>query len=135
MHSIVGGERLLSRAIALALMAVGIAGCSGDTTRFNDSPFPERQYEISRAPAGHIEQQGLPPPQGGYGANQNGYGGNYNNGYNTNQNGGYPQNGSYNYPQNGSYNQPQSAAPAMSGGGRSLVSYAPANASPPYASG
>src|SRR5438067_13758015 len=107
MHSIVGGERLLSRAIALALMVVGIAGCSGDTTRFNDSPFPERQYEITRAPAGHIEQQGLAPPQGGYGANQNGYGGNYNNGYGGNYNNGYGgnHNNGYNTNPNGGYPQ------------------------------
>src|SRR5438128_2496866 len=111
------------RAIALALMAVGVAGCSAETTRFNDSPFASRQPEgaVARAPAGYIEQQPLPAPQDNYG-NQNGYGGNYNTG----------PSGSYGSPQNGNYYQSQSAAPAIAGGGRGMVSYAPANASPGY---
>jgi murein DD-endopeptidase MepM/ murein hydrolase activator NlpD len=180
MNFIVGGMRQGPRVIALAVMAVGIAACSGDTTRFNDSPFPSREPEANgpvaaaRAPVGGYEQQPLPPPQGNYGGNPNGYGGNYNgspnggdggnyngspnngnynNGYGGTQNGGYgsPQNGNYGTPQNsnygspqngnygngqsGNYYQSQSAAPAVAGGGRGMVSYAPANASPAYASG
>ena len=152
MHLIVGGMRQGPRVIALAFMAVGAAGCSGETTRFNDSPFPARQPEVYAAPVGRYEQQPLPPPQGSYPqggypqgnyGNQNGYGGNYSpsvnpsvgpspdNGNYSNQNGSY---GSYGSPQNGNYYQSQSALPATSGGGRGMVSYAP-NASPVYASG
>jgi murein DD-endopeptidase MepM/ murein hydrolase activator NlpD len=137
MHFIVGGLRHGPRVIALALMAAGIAGCGADTTRFNDSPFPSWQPEATgpvsaaRAPVDYIEPQPL-PPQGSYGGNQNGYGGNYNGpnngGYGGNYNNGYNgnQNGSYNSPQTGNHYQTQSAAP---------VSYAPPNASPPYSSG
>src|SRR5262245_9287625 len=118
MHSMVGGRRLELRVIALALVAFGVAGCSGDTTRFaSDGGYQDWQPEAAgstRAPSGRIEQQPLGPPQG-YGGNQNGYGGNNSNGYSTNQNGGYPQ--------SGSYYQTQSAAPATSG--RGMVSYAP----------
>src|SRR5882757_6252703 len=160
MNFIVGGMRQGPRVIALAVMAVGIAACSGETTRFNDSPFPSREPEangpVAAAPVGRYEQQPL-PPQGNYGGNPNGYGGNYNgspnggyggnynNGYSGSQNGSYgspqnsnygsPQNGNYGNGQNGNYYQSQSAVPAVAGGGRGVVSYAPANASPAYASG
>src|SRR4051812_44703112 len=116
MHIIVGGLRQGPRAIALALMAVGVAGCSVDSTRFNDSPFPSGQVEATGAPVGRIDQQSLSPPQGGYGENQNGYGGNYNsgyggnqNGYGGNQNGGYggSNNPGYNGSPNGGYGSPQ----------------------------
>src|SRR4051812_38158092 len=107
MNFIVGGMRQGPRAIALALMTVGFAGCSAESTRFNDSPFPSREPEAiapvasARAPVGRYEPQPLPPPQGNYGnynGNPNsGYGGNYNappnNGYggtyNGNPNAGY----------------------------------------------
>ena len=116
MNFIVGGMRQGPRVIALAVMAVGIAACSGETTRFNDSPFPSQQPEANgpvaaaRAPVARYEQQPLPPPQGNDGGNPNGYGGNYNGspngGYGGNYNGS-PNSGNYNNgyggTQNGSY--------------------------------
>ena len=61
------------RAIALALIAVGVAGCSVDSTRFNDSPFASSRQSsnevtgsvpASRASANRVEQSPLPPPPG-----------------------------------------------------------------------
>lgn len=100
MHSIVGFLRSQSRAVALSLSAVGLAGCGSDTTRFNDSPFASRPSSAevtgavpaSRAPVARVEQSQLPPPSGGY------------------------------------YSQPVSSAPVgVSGGGRGMASYAPAS--------
>src|SRR6476646_3496196 len=58
--------RARPQAIALALIAVGAAGCSSETTRFNDNPYAARQGEVtgtvSAAPAGRIEQTQLAPP-------------------------------------------------------------------------
>ena len=61
---------------ALAVMSVGFAGCSADTTRFASNPFsseprpPEATGTVAAAPAGQIESQPLPhyqpsatPPQ------------------------------------------------------------------------
>ena len=139
MHSIVGGLRLGSRAIAPALIAVGIAGCSGEATRFNDGSYASSQAPAT--PVGRVDQQQLPPPQSGYGVNggyNNGYNTNYNNGYGVNPNGNYgPPNGNYGPPPNGNNYQNQSAAPAPSGGSRGMASYAPptpdaSGASPEY---
>jgi murein DD-endopeptidase MepM/ murein hydrolase activator NlpD len=59
---------LWPRAAAVALMAIGVAACSGDTSRFNDSPFsskgPEATGSIQQAqaaPAGRVESRPLPP--------------------------------------------------------------------------
>jgi murein DD-endopeptidase MepM/ murein hydrolase activator NlpD len=55
----------------LTLMAIGVAGCSSDTTRFNDNPFaanhpsaPETTgtvWQGQGAPAGRVESRPLPP--------------------------------------------------------------------------
>jgi murein DD-endopeptidase MepM/ murein hydrolase activator NlpD len=56
----------LQCAAALALMATGLAACSGDTSRFNDNPFssgPEATGSIqpgSAAPANRVESRPLP---------------------------------------------------------------------------
>src|SRR5712675_876044 len=108
MNFIVGGMRQGPRVIALAVMAVGIAACSGETTRFNDSPFPSQQPEANgpvaaaRAPVARYEQQPLPPPQGNYGGNPNGNGGNYNGSPDGGYGGNY--NGSSNNGYGGNYN-------------------------------
>src|SRR6267142_1530987 len=86
------------RAIALALIAVGVAGCSADSTRFNDSPFAARQSSddvtgsvpTSRT-SSRVEQSPLPPPPGSQ-------------------------------PATGS-----AASAGMSGGGRGVASYAPSS--------
>jgi murein DD-endopeptidase MepM/ murein hydrolase activator NlpD len=59
------------RAAVLTLMAIGVAGCSSDTTRFNDNPFaanhpsaPETTgtvWQGQGAPAGRVESRPLPP--------------------------------------------------------------------------
>jgi murein DD-endopeptidase MepM/ murein hydrolase activator NlpD len=59
------------RAAALALMTIGVAGCSSDTTRFNENPFaanrssaPETTgtvWQGQGAPAGRVDSQPLPP--------------------------------------------------------------------------
>ena len=60
-------SRLLPSVSVLAL-AIGVAGCSGDATRFNDNPYargnPEATGSIQQsqgAPAGHVESRPLPP--------------------------------------------------------------------------
>jgi murein DD-endopeptidase MepM/ murein hydrolase activator NlpD len=75
MNSLVGGLRPLSplRAIALALVTIGVAGCSADTTRFGEGPARGGQGDatgsIGQAPVGHVESRPLPqtsqlpPPQ------------------------------------------------------------------------
>src|SRR5262245_2276982 len=58
------------RAIALMLIAAGAAGCSSETTRFNDSPSGSKggPGEVrgwvapAPAPAGRVEASQLPPP-------------------------------------------------------------------------
>jgi murein DD-endopeptidase MepM/ murein hydrolase activator NlpD len=87
------------RALALASIAVAVAGCSADSTRFNDSPFASRAStgEVTgsvpaRAPVSRVEQSQLPPPPGSQPA-------------------------------------PIATAPVgVSGGGRGMASYAPASA-------
>jgi murein DD-endopeptidase MepM/ murein hydrolase activator NlpD len=61
-------SRLLPSASVLALI-IGVAGCSGDTTRFNDNPYargnPDATGSIQQpqgAAAGHVESRPLPPP-------------------------------------------------------------------------
>ncbi|MFI4867677.1 MAG: LysM peptidoglycan-binding domain-containing protein, partial [Steroidobacterales bacterium] len=66
------------RAIALALIAIGAAGCSAESTRFGETPYASRggQGEVTGsipsgqgAPVGHVETRPLPqtsqlpPPQ------------------------------------------------------------------------
>jgi murein DD-endopeptidase MepM/ murein hydrolase activator NlpD len=80
MNSLVELFRSLSwlRAIALALITIGAAGCSGETTRFGEGPYASRggQGEVTGsipagqgAPVGHVETRPLPqtsqlpPPQ------------------------------------------------------------------------
>src|SRR6266851_8526487 len=72
-------SRLWPRTAALALIAVGAAACSSETTRFNDNPFasrgnPEATGSIPQgqaAPVGRVESGPLPaqtaalPPQPG----------------------------------------------------------------------
>jgi murein DD-endopeptidase MepM/ murein hydrolase activator NlpD len=61
----VGFFRARPQAFALALIAVGAAGCSSETTRFNDN-YGQRPGEVTgtvaAAPSGRIEQSQLPPP-------------------------------------------------------------------------
>src|SRR5437016_10195162 len=59
------------RAAVLTLMAIGVAGCSSDTTRFNDNPFaansrsaPETTgtvWQGQGVPAGRVDSRPLPP--------------------------------------------------------------------------
>jgi murein DD-endopeptidase MepM/ murein hydrolase activator NlpD len=60
-------ERVRSRLWASASMlalAIGVAGCSGDATRFNDNPYArESTGTVQAAPAGHVESRPLPPAQ------------------------------------------------------------------------
>src|SRR5216684_5584276 len=71
------------RAIALALITIGTAGCSAESTRFGESPYATRsgQGEVAGsipagqgAPVGHVETRPLPqtsqlpPPQSPAGA-------------------------------------------------------------------
>src|SRR5476651_769409 len=76
MNSLVGGVRPSSplRAITLALVTIGVAGCSGET-RFGEGPVArgaqgDATGSISQgAPVGHVESRPLPqtsqlpPPQ------------------------------------------------------------------------
>ena len=65
-------SRLWPRAAMLALIAVGAAACSSETTRFNDNPFgsrsgPEATGSIPQAqaaPGGRVESGPLPPQPG-----------------------------------------------------------------------
>jgi murein DD-endopeptidase MepM/ murein hydrolase activator NlpD len=61
----------LPRAVALALTAVGVAACSGETSRFDDNPFssskstPEATGSIqpgTAAPMGRVQAAQLPAP-------------------------------------------------------------------------
>jgi murein DD-endopeptidase MepM/ murein hydrolase activator NlpD len=67
MFGVIGGlrSRLLPSASALALL-IGIAGCSGDATRFNDNPYGRNDATGSippgqSAPSGRVESRPLPP--------------------------------------------------------------------------
>jgi murein DD-endopeptidase MepM/ murein hydrolase activator NlpD len=60
-------SRLLPSASVLALV-IGVAGCSGDTTRFNDNPYARGNSDATGsiqqsqgAPAGQVESRPLPP--------------------------------------------------------------------------
>src|SRR5262245_29007975 len=62
-------SRLLARAAVLVVIAAGFAGCSVDTSRFNDNPFKSAQATkpaqgdvVAAAPRGQVETQGLPAP-------------------------------------------------------------------------
>jgi murein DD-endopeptidase MepM/ murein hydrolase activator NlpD len=66
-------SRCWPRAAALALMSIGVAACSSDTSRFNDNPFaalshPETTGSVAQgvpqaqaAPVGRVESQPLAP--------------------------------------------------------------------------
>jgi murein DD-endopeptidase MepM/ murein hydrolase activator NlpD len=71
MPSVVELLRSRSRAVVLAAMAVSVAGCSADSTRFLDNPFASRSApgEVTgsippaqAAPVGRVESAQLPPP-------------------------------------------------------------------------
>jgi murein DD-endopeptidase MepM/ murein hydrolase activator NlpD len=74
MPSFVQWLRPLPHAAVLALVSVGIAGCSDDTSRFKDNPFannsgPEMTGSIQPgqgAPAGRVESRPLPPQSASY---------------------------------------------------------------------
>jgi murein DD-endopeptidase MepM/ murein hydrolase activator NlpD len=109
MSSLVRWLRLFPHAAVLALVGAGIAGCSGDTSRFNDSVFsdifsdkngPEMTGSVQGAPAGRVESRPLPPQ---------------------------------------SAQGPYSTTSGIAGGGRGMASYAPnpahSAASPPEVTG
>jgi murein DD-endopeptidase MepM/ murein hydrolase activator NlpD len=60
-------SRFWPRAAALTLLTIGVAACSGEATRLNDSPYrgnPEATGSIPQgqaAPAGRVESRPLPP--------------------------------------------------------------------------
>src|SRR5580693_960131 len=67
MDSDVGLFRSWSRVIALTLIAAGAAGCSADTTRFNDGTYRNNQGEVTgsitpgqAAPVGRVDARPLP---------------------------------------------------------------------------
>ena len=71
MPSVVELLRSRSRAVVLTAIAVGVAGCSADSTRF-DNPFASRGApgEVTgsvppaqAAPVGRVESTQLPPPR------------------------------------------------------------------------
>jgi murein DD-endopeptidase MepM/ murein hydrolase activator NlpD len=98
------------RVVAIALVALGTAGCSSEVTRFDDNPFkntPPREETgsastVQSAPAGRIETQPLPQTQ------------------------------SYQAlpPTSDPYRQSASPAPGTSGGSIGMGSYSPAPAPP-----
>src|SRR5205823_7018854 len=56
---------------AFAVMAIGAAGCSSETTRFNENPYGGRGGEVTgsvpparSAPVSRVEATALPPPAG-----------------------------------------------------------------------
>src|SRR5919198_4441578 len=59
-------SRLSARVALLAVIAAGAAGCSADTSRFNDNPFASAQAarpgDVAAAPRGRVEAQSLPAP-------------------------------------------------------------------------
>src|SRR5262245_37495329 len=69
MYSVVELLRARPRTVVLAVVAVGLAGCSSESTRFNENPFARdpRPGEYTgaipqAAPAGQVQQSQLPPP-------------------------------------------------------------------------
>src|SRR5581483_5739082 len=64
-------ELLCSRsgrqAVAVVLIGLGAAGCSSETTRFNENPYSARPQEttgsIRPAPVAPVQTSQLPPPQ------------------------------------------------------------------------
>jgi murein DD-endopeptidase MepM/ murein hydrolase activator NlpD len=64
-------SRARPRAIALTMIALGAAGCSTETTRFNESPYNSRggpgevTGSVTPAPAARVETNHLPPPGAG----------------------------------------------------------------------
>jgi murein DD-endopeptidase MepM/ murein hydrolase activator NlpD len=59
----------LPRVLALAVIAVGAAACSSESTRFNSSPYASQQeatgsIQQPRAPQGSVQTSSLPPPPG-----------------------------------------------------------------------
>jgi len=103
MSSFVQWLRPLPQAAVLALVSAGIAGCSGEVSRFNDNPFadnngPEMTGSIQGgqgAPVGRVESRPL-APQGAQGGAQVSYSPNV-----------------------------TRVNPGISGGGRGMASYAP----------
>src|SRR5450432_4024487 len=109
MNSLVGGLRPSpARAIALALVTIGLAGCSGES-RFGEGPYAARGAQgdatgsISQgAPVGHVESRPL------------------------------PQTSQLPPPQTQARAAPVES-PIVAGGGRGMASYAPPAAPPAYA--
>jgi murein DD-endopeptidase MepM/ murein hydrolase activator NlpD len=106
-------SRPLPRVLALAVIAIGAAACSSESTRFNDSPYASQQeatgsIQQQRAPMGNVQTSSLPPPPGSQAGNQyNQYGG-----------------------------QPAAPPPSgVSGGGRGMASYQPGQSSEPVMTG
>jgi murein DD-endopeptidase MepM/ murein hydrolase activator NlpD len=107
MLSVVELLRAQPRVLVLAVVAVGIAGCSSESTRFNENPYASRSapgeatgsVNAQAAPSGRVEQSQLPPP--------------------------------------GANGPAMAAAPptGIAGGGRGLASYQPANVSAPEVTG
>ena len=72
MSSFVQWLRPLPQVAVLALVSAGIAGCSGEVSRFNDNPFadnngPEMTSSIQGgqvAPVGRVESRPLGEPIG-----------------------------------------------------------------------
>src|SRR4051794_24706885 len=62
------------RAIVLTAIALGTAGCSSETLRFNDNPFSSQSapseatgsVPARTAPVGRVESNALPPPAGSH---------------------------------------------------------------------
>ena len=58
----------LPRAFAVAVIAVGAAGCSSETARFNDNPYASRSGQgevtgsVQTAPVSRVQTSQLPPP-------------------------------------------------------------------------
>src|SRR5260370_40957416 len=52
----------LPRAAVLALISAGIAGCSGDTSRFNDNPFASLTHPEAPASIPQTQTAQAPPP-------------------------------------------------------------------------
>lgn len=59
----------LPRVLALAVIAVGVAACSSEATRFNSNPYASQQeatgsIQQPRVPSGSVQTSSLPPPPG-----------------------------------------------------------------------
>ena len=61
-------SRSWPRAVAFAVLAIGAAGCSSESTRFNDNPYKGSPNEVTgsvpshAAPVARVESSALPPP-------------------------------------------------------------------------